>query len=902
MAASVRDGSRYNDEGGIAWCAAVARRPRMPAVCDPAAARDVPRRPDSMVTDPSAHAGLPPVRTLAQIARGLTWVGAAFLVASAGVIVWAVFRTVGVDDLVIALTVAGLGLGLPAIVAFVVAWVLNSLGHDPDSVDLDAEPPPVPRARLMAIALSYAFAVLACIAARGLREALDPLLGNRVVYAPLLLAVAISAWYGGLGPAVVATLLGATISWTVYLRPNDHFGAIDIPDAVQLGLFVAAALCIGGIASALRASREQAQALAHEVLARQSGLEAARGELAAERDRSQVTLQAIADAVIATDAQGCVTFANDCAAALTGWPAAEAIGRPLARVLRLIDGNTRRPLDVALERGTPDPATDIVVVARDGSERQIEFKVSAIRDRDGAAGGFVLVFRDVTLAREARAALEESEARFRVLADQVPVLVWMAGAAGERTYVNRPWLEFTGRSMEEEAGTGWTTGIHPEDFGPQQAALAEAVAQRKPFDLEYRLRRHDGEYRFVLDTGVPRSDGSGFAGYVGAAIDITDRKQAEATLGRFEQSKSAFLAMLAHELRNPLAPIRSSIELLARLPAVEDPRARRAQEIIERQCARLAELVDDLIDLSRIDSGSVHLARERVDLRQVVENAVARHEAVIRDHEQRLAVDVGQEPLTVVGDAGRLVQVIGNLIGNASKFTPKAGCVRVTANARNGAAEIVVADDGQGIDAAAIPHLFDLFDRAPDATHGLGTGLAIVARLTRLMGGEVEARSDGANAGSAFTLRFPLADAGAVAGNGAEGSGAGAQHRLLVVDDNVDAADAMGTLLGLAGFEVVTAHDPESALERAIALDPDIVLLDIGLPGMTGYELAAKLAKHPVTGRAKVIAVTGYGQPGDTEQAKAAGFAGYLVKPVNLAQLRERIASILDTLPSRARR
>jgi CheY-like chemotaxis protein/anti-sigma regulatory factor (Ser/Thr protein kinase) len=253
-----------------------------------------------------------------------------------------------------------------------------------------------------------------------------------------------------------------------------------------------------------------------------------------------------------------------------------------------------------------------------------------------------------------------------------------------------------------------------------------------------------------------------------------------------------------------------------------------------------------------------------------------------------------------VGDAGRLVQVIGNLIGNASKFTPKSGCVRVTANARDGAAEIVVADDGQGIDAATIPHLFDLFDRAPDATQGLGTGLAIVARLTRLMGGEVEARSGGANAGSEFMLRFPLADEADVATNSA--NGAGAQHRLLIVDDNVDAADAMGTLLGLAGFEVVTAHDPESALERAIALDPDIVLLDIGLPGMTGYELAAKLSKHPVTRRAKVIAVTGYGQPGDTESAKAAGFAGYLVKPVDLAQLRERIASILGTPPSRARR
>jgi CheY-like chemotaxis protein len=394
----------------------------------------------------------------------------------------------------------------------------------------------------------------------------------------------------------------------------------------------------------------------------------------------------------------------------------------------------------------------------------------------------------------------------------------------------------------------------------------------------------------VLDTGVPRNDGSGFAGYVGAAIDITDRKQAQATLGHFEQSKSAFLAMLAHELRNPLAPIRSSIELLARLPAVEDPRARRAQEIIERQCARLAELVDDLIDLSRIDSGSVHFARERVDLRQAVENAVARHEAVVRDREQRLTVDVGREPLTVIGDAGRLVQVIGNLIGNASKFTPKAGNVRVTAQARDGAAEIVVADDGQGIDAAAIPHLFDLFDRAPDATQGLGTGLAIVARLTRLMGGEVEARSGGANEGSAFTLRFPLADADAATGDAADDNGARAQRRLLVVDDNVDAAEMLAAYFERLGHRDRTVHDGPAALAVARQIVPDVAVLDIGLPVMDGYELAHRLRGMAELRGARLIAVTGYGQERDREQSLAAGFDAHMVKPVDL----DRLAALVE--------
>jgi len=860
------------------------------------------------------EAGLEQGKALSQIARGLTWIGAAFLVASAAVIVWAVFRTVGVDDLIVALTVAGLGLGLPAVVAFVVAWILNSLGHDDaeaGEADVDAVVEAPARFDVASVSLRYGVAVLASIAAWALRAALDPLLGQQVAYAPLLLAVACSAWFGGLGPAVVATILGGGVAWYAYLNPAEHFGPLGIQDSVQLGLYGAAALCLGGIASALRASGERAKLLAREVLARESGLEKTRAELAAERDRSQVTLQAIAEAVIATDAQGNITFMNDCAAELTGWPTDEAAGRALARVFRTLDGDTRRWIDFPLEAGSAsDAAKDMVLVARDGAEHVVEARLSSIRNSDSVPGGFVLVFRDITHARQARAALEESEARFRVMADQTPVLLWMCDEHRSFVYVNRSWLEFTGRTLAQETNDGWTAGLHPEDFGPQQAAFADAFDKRVPFVLEYRLRRNDGQYRWFLDSGAPRFDGDGgFAGYIGACVDITERKEAAATIGNFEQRKSAFLASLAHELRNPLAPIRSSIELLQRMPANGDPRAARAQDIIERQCARLAELVDDLLDLSRIDSGNIQLKRERVDVTQAIERGVARHAAVIRDRRQQLQVDVPRERLRVVADADRLIQVVGNLIGNASKFTPQAGQLRVSAAVRDDAfVEIVVADNGPGIEPALQPQLFDLFDRAAgsdrQASQGLGTGLALVSRLTRLMGGSVRVDSEGAGKGSAFSLRLPLADATANCGTvaGEQPDAQQRQPRLLIVDDNVDAADAMGTLLSLNGFTVDTAHDPQSAMEQAVATDPDVVLLDIGLPGMTGYELARQFSSHPVASRAKLIALTGYGQPGDTEQAKAAGFAGYLVKPVDVDQLRERIEAILAADAPRRRR
>jgi PAS domain S-box-containing protein len=842
-------------------------------------------------------------RTLSQIARGLTWIGGAFLLASAAVIVWAVFRTVGVDDLLVALTVAGLGLGLPAIVAFVVAWILNSLGHPDAEADGDDDISeialPLQRPALTSAAWGYAVAVLACIAAWGLRALLDPLLGAQITYAPLLLSVAFAAWYGGLGPAVFATLLGAAISWYGYLSPRDRFGALDMDDAVQLGLYCAAALCIGGIASALRASRERAQALTREVLAREAGLERTRSELAAERDRFQITLQSIADAVIATDAQGNVTFANDCAAALTGWSAAEATGKPLARIFRTLDEQTRKTTGVALEGGKEDATAGMMLIARDGTERAVESKVSAIRSRNRSPGGFVLVFRDTTEARHARAAIEESEARFRVMADQTPVPLWMSDAARRYIYLNRAWLEFTGRSIDDEQGDGWTAGIHPEDFGPRQVAFAEAFEAKKSFTLEYRLRRHDGVYRWMLDHGAPRFDGDGaFAGYIGVCLDISERKEAAATLGIFEQRKNAFLASLAHELRNPLAPIRSSVELLQRVPVGDDPRVVRAREIIERNCARLAGLVDDLLDLSRIDSGDIRMRRDPLDVAPIVERAVARHAALVRDRGQQLGVDLPRERLRIEGDAERIEQMLGILIGNASKYTPSGGEIGVSARTSGEAIEIIVTDSGVGIDDDMQPLLFELFDRAStgvaNAQQRLGTGLAIVARLARLSGGTVSAHSAGKDQGSRFVLRLPAfaPSPDATSGNG-NGDAARRSARLLIVDDNVDAADAIGTLLSLNGFDVATAHEPDAAMERAIAFVPDVILLDIGLPGMTGFELARKLHAHPAMARAKLIAITGYGQAGDSGQARTAGFDGYLVKPVDLDQLCARIQAIL---------
>jgi len=298
------------------------------------------------------------------------------------------------------------------------------------------------------------------------------------------------------------------------------------------------------------------------------------------------------------------------------------------------------------------------------------------------------------------------------------------------------------------------------------------------------------------------------------------------------------------------------------------------------------------------------LTRVAVDVAPLVERAVARHAALMRDRGQQLAVDLPREHLAVVGDEARIEQMLAILIGNASSHTPQDGRVGIAAQKAGDTVEIAVTDSGSGVDDALQPLLFDLFDKASDAADNapqrLGTGLAIVARLARLHGGSVHVHSEGRDKGSRFVLRLPAATAEPATTGGPAAERGERSVRLLVVDDNVDAADAIGTLLSLNGYDVATANDPDEAMKRAAAFDPDVILLDIGLPGMTGYELARKLHGQRVSARAKLIAITGYGQPGDTDQAREAGFAGYLVKPVDLDQLHARIDAILGSERARA--
>ena len=850
-----------------------------------------------------------PYSGLTRIIRGLTWVGTVFLVLTGVAIVWAVFRTRDIEDFITALTVTGLGFGLPAVVAFVVAWLLGTFDEgegeeraEPDETVASVEPerPSIPL-------LGYFVALAAVGLAWALRAWLDPILGREVPYVTFFLAVAMTAWAGGIGPALLATAMSLLIAWYFYVGVGQGFRLDNLPVTVGIGLFVAVALCIAGITSALRAAREHAHRLARDAVARQKELESARGELARERDRFAVTLASIGDGVIATDAAANVTFMNATAEKLTGWTLAEAANRPIGKVFRVVVEDTRdavkSPVEEAIATGATTTVPDRSVLHnRRGGEHAIDDSAAPIYDEAGNLLGAVLVFRDITDARRARAALEESESRFRNMADQAPAMIWMADDTKAFTYVNRTWLDLTGRPMEQELGDGWTANVHPEDFAHVMSVYATAFEARVPFELELRFKNHAGEYSWMYMRGTPRYDADGrFQGYIGAALDVTERKAAEEALGHADRRQNEFLAMLAHELRNPLAPIRNAIQIMERIGIGQDRRMDHAREVIDRQSGHLTRLIDDLLEVSRISSGKVTLRRERIVVQDSVRRAVEGQQQLAAEKRQTLDVRLPDARVYVNGDATRLTQVFANIVNNAVKYTPDGGRIEVTLSTADDRVSVTVADNGPGIDPALLPHLFDLYRQGADVERhgnaGLGLGLTIVKRLVELQGGRVAVRSAGRGAGTAFTVTLPLADsAAAAAGTPGEAAAPGerAPAKVLVVDDNVDAADAIATLLQFSGYDIEVAHDPHTALETAARERPDLVLLDIGLPGMTGYEVAQRIRDGDGGRHTKIVGLTGYGQEQDNEQAKAAGFSAYLVKPVDADQLTALVNELTD--------
>jgi PAS domain S-box-containing protein len=499
---------------------------------------------------------------------------------------------------------------------------------------------------------------------------------------------------------------------------------------------------------------------------------------------------------------------------------------------------------------------------------------------------------DVIETIRSQQALRESEARFRHMADQAPVLIWLNDRQGCE-FVNREYLRFFGCTLEQAQGTGWRQFLHPEDAETYLGAFLEAARERRSFDAQFRARRSDGTYRWLRSMGAPRfADDGAFLGYVGCSIDISEIKASEGLLRQADRRKDEFLATLAHELRNPLAPIRNSLHSL-RLEAV-DPRCDGIFALMERQVDHMVRLVDDLMEVSRITRGKIELRRQGVALETLVLEAVETSRPLIDAAGHQLLVEMPADPLMLNADTVRLVQVFANVLNNAAKYTGAGG--RITIAARRHGDEVVVSvrDTGQGIAPEALPKIFDLFVQGGDAglrdQGGLGIGLTLVRRLVEMHGGRVEARSAGRGQGSEFLVTLPLSDEPrptSAPTETADSRLALDQRRVLIVDDNRDGADSLSLMLQYLGAMTRVAYDGKAALAEFVAFRPHAVLLDIGLPGMSGYEVARKIRQQAAIDDVLLVALTGWGQEEDRRRSADAGFDHHMVKPLEPQRLKD---------------
>lgn len=723
----------------------------------------------------------------------------------------------------------------------------------------------------------------------------------------LVIVVTAAAWYGGPRLGFVTTAIGAGL--TLILQHADW----RLPAAnfyLAFLLYAVAGVLISRLYGSLHAAGVQ---LDDQQTRHTAELEQAHRAEAIARQHYEAVARALKVARMAywecDPASGQIRRGDDKAEAFDShWVL------PRQSTIEAVRGMVHpedRPLVEATVKQAWHRGGDLVVQCRvcfpNGAVRWVEVQGTVSRDGQGRAATVCGLIADIDERKRGEERLRAAEERFRSLIDHAPVLIWGNDANGS-LFVNRACVRFTGCEAEELQRTGWRAVLHPDDAEDYIAQYEHAFQQKAIFEAQVRIRRADGEYRWFKSAGVPRYEGAVFLGYAGCSLDITEIRQymselarAEHTLREADRRKDRFLAVLSHELRNPLTPIRNAVAILA-AGASSERDIEWARGVIGRQVGQLARLLDDLMDVSRITQNRLELQLQRIDINEAIGAALETARPLFEARDQHLEVALAATPIYVDADPARLAQVLSNLLNNAAKFTDKGGRIRVRVSERAGQVLVSVKDSGIGISAEYLPHVFDMFTQAEAtpvrARDGLGIGLGLARGLILMHGGRLEAHSEGIGAGAEFVVTLPTAAQLPATPAGPQSARPLARHgdtsglRILVADDVRDSAEGLAVLLRIGGNDVRIATDGAEALNIASEFQPEVAVLDIGMPKLSGYEVARQIRGQPWGESTVLIALTGWGQQDDIRRALDVGFNYHMVKPVNIPQLQELLEQL----------
>jgi PAS domain S-box-containing protein len=740
------------------------------------------------------------------------------------------------------------------------------------------------------VVVPYGGAFLAVALAALLRAALAPVLGTHYPLATFYVAVALVGWFWGVKPAVLAALLGYPLGEALFLSPSvlqPHFHLLE--------LCVYAAICTGLIAFVYRVfdrQRQLDQALRAHELAQQAiaakGVEEQRArEMFAFSERRYRTVSEAFDfGMWSADAGGRLTFASPRLLKFLGLTFEQSQQRLWPAVLASESDRETSLWQTCTATGQAWDWESSLTGA-EGSIRRIWSRGIPLRRPDGTIDSWAGFCLDVTERYAAERARDQARQHLEVLTERMSVGVAHCNRQLEYVWANPAYAQQIGHTVEQMAGRRITDVLGSETFETlrpyfQRVLAGEYVQYERAESISGMPKR----WIQVAYTPIWNGEAEPI-GWVAVLNDLTERRELEEQLRAASVQKDRFLATLAHELRNPLAPIRYATRLLK--PGVPADMVADAGAMIDRQLAHMARLLDDLLDVSRITRGTLEIRQDTLDLRATLQQAVDTARPLAEAAEHRLELEAPDTPLLVRGDETRLIQVMGNLINNALKYTSPGGQIRVSARISDGSAVISVRDNGSGIAPELLPQVFELFfqgEREARAQTGLGIGLALARQIVELHGGSIEAHSDGPGHGSEFRLRLPIiAETAAVDPTHRERLNVAvlgaARLRVLIVDDNADAAEALAQVLQIAGYQTHVAFDGRTALEMAEILKPSVVLLDLGLPHLSGREVGQRLRATPWGRAAHLIAITGWGGADEVLRSRESGFDQHLTKPVD---------------------